>query len=395
MAKPALTYSQALLIFLSLCGFWTLWVFPYQNGLLAILGKQSEPGAVIPGPTPAPMKQTYTGVKVVDKQLTTLVSFFYTAIDGNRADVSLAFLYLGGQVLAAWILITIEGLRAGNQTKFWLTTTTLLGVGVAIIGYACIIPLWFALHLSLSPTAVNPRDFQLVVNTPAKLALAPVSILLGFGIPSLLMCFPAPAWLSFEAKQTWTGIQQGWSIWIGITQYILTSVVLNRHPRATTLTESAKRTETIKYLRGAYILAILVSAGSHLFPWILSLLAYAFPVLFSSTYLLQLQPSRIFVPVLPFGSHEVKVLADGALWFLQWDTLVGVTATLVWALALEVAARPQPLSPKRNLTGSLGVALVTLAIGPCGAAAALLWARDEIVFRASTSEDGTVTKKRE
>jgi hypothetical protein len=117
----ALTIPKALLIFLSICGFWTLWVFPYQNGLLKILAAQSAPGAVIPGPTAAPMKQTYTGIGPVDKQLTTLVSFFYTAIDGNRADVSLSFLDLGGQVLSAWTLITIEGLRAGNQGKFLLT----------------------------------------------------------------------------------------------------------------------------------------------------------------------------------------------------------------------------------------------------------------------------------
>lgn len=117
----AFPISKALLIFLSLAGFWTLWVFPYQNGLLKILGAQSQPGAVIPGPTLAPMKQTYTGIGPVDKQLTTLVSFFYTAIDGNRADVSLSFLDLGGQVLAAWVLIMVESLRVGNKGKFLLT----------------------------------------------------------------------------------------------------------------------------------------------------------------------------------------------------------------------------------------------------------------------------------
>jgi hypothetical protein len=117
----ALTLPKILLILLSIAGFWTLWIFPYTNGLLKLLGQQSEPGAVIPGPTAAPMKQTYTGIGLVDKQLTVLVSFFYTAIDGNRADVSLSFLYLGGQVLAAWALITIESLRVGNRGKFFLT----------------------------------------------------------------------------------------------------------------------------------------------------------------------------------------------------------------------------------------------------------------------------------
>ena len=117
----ALGIPKLLLILLSIAGFWTLWGFPYQNGLLKILSHQGDLGASIPGPTIAPMKQTYTGIGVVDKQLTTLVSFFYTAIDGNRADVSLSFLYLGGQVLASWVLIMVEGIRNGNRGKFILT----------------------------------------------------------------------------------------------------------------------------------------------------------------------------------------------------------------------------------------------------------------------------------
>ena len=121
----ALLAHRVLLVLLALAGFWTLWGFPYQNGLLKILEHQTEPGAVIPGPTVAPMKQTYIGIGVVDKQLTVLVSFFYAAIDGNRADVSLSFLYLGGQVLAAWVLIMVEGLRKGNRDKFFLTALVL------------------------------------------------------------------------------------------------------------------------------------------------------------------------------------------------------------------------------------------------------------------------------
>lgn len=136
----AITTSQILLIALSLAGFWTLWGFPYQNGLLEILKHQTEPGALVPSSlttlkqayagvfrddldpaATAPMKQTYTGIGPIDKQLTTLVSFFYTAVDGNRADVSISFLALGGQVLAAWVLIYIESLRVGNQGKFILT----------------------------------------------------------------------------------------------------------------------------------------------------------------------------------------------------------------------------------------------------------------------------------
>ncbi|KIV82269.1 hypothetical protein PV11_04390 [Exophiala sideris] len=376
----ALTVPKILLILLSIAGFWTLWAFPYQNGLLKILSQQNEPGAVIPGPTAAPMKQTYTGIGPVDKQLTILVSFFYTAIDGNRADVSLSFLYLGGQVLAAWVLVMIESLRVGNQGKFILTATTLFGVGVAIVGYACVAPLWFALHLWLSPTVNNPKDYQLIVNVPVKLAIAPISILLGFGLPSLLMCLPAPTMVSFGTKQTWTGIQQGWAVWIGLAQFLLTSVALSLDQRASILTEADKRVKTIKYLRRAYAFAIMSSAGSHLAAWSLSLSAYAFPVLFSSAYLPQLQPTRIFVPQVPFGSHKVSTLADGALPFLQWDILVGVTATLLWGLTLRVAAKHEQSSPLQILTVAIKLGIVAIALGPCAAAAVALWIRDELVF---------------
>lgn len=65
------------------------------------------------------MKQDFTGVDVADKKLTTLVGFFFTAVDGYRVDITLSFFNLGSQVLAAWILITGERYRFGNF-RSWL-----------------------------------------------------------------------------------------------------------------------------------------------------------------------------------------------------------------------------------------------------------------------------------
>jgi hypothetical protein len=118
----AFLVPQILLLLLAAWGFWTLWGFPYTNGLLKILADLHRPGASIPGPTFAPMRQRYTGIKIFDTQLTTLVGFFFTAIDGNRADVSLIGLELGGQVVAAWMLMTIEGMRFGNKDKWYITS---------------------------------------------------------------------------------------------------------------------------------------------------------------------------------------------------------------------------------------------------------------------------------
>ena len=120
--RSALWVPIAIEVALAALGFWTLWGFPYNNGLLKMLKHQTEKGALIPGPMVAPMKQTYTGIGPIDNQLTILVSFFYTAIDGNRGDISLSFLVLGGGVLAAWTLVTVESYRSANKSK-WLITS--------------------------------------------------------------------------------------------------------------------------------------------------------------------------------------------------------------------------------------------------------------------------------
>lgn len=116
------TGVKVTLLIFSALGFWTLWGFPARNNLLHFLGELSEPGASIPGPAYFPMKQRWMGTGPVDKQLTTLVGFFYTAIDGNRIDITLSFLNLGSQVLAAWILITTESYRSGNKGSLTITS---------------------------------------------------------------------------------------------------------------------------------------------------------------------------------------------------------------------------------------------------------------------------------
>src|SRR6266516_821330 len=196
----AFPISQILLLLLAALGFWTLWGFPYTNGMLKILTDLHVPGASIPGPTFVPMRQKYTGIKIVDIQLTTLVGFFFTAIDGNRADVSLLGLEFGSQVVAAWMLITIEGMRFGNKGKWYITALTFLGMLLQNIGFGCIAPIWMAVHLATSPTVVDPDVEDLVVR-PLQLAVAPISILIAYGVPSVMMCLPAPAMITFDAKQ--------------------------------------------------------------------------------------------------------------------------------------------------------------------------------------------------
>lgn len=379
--RKALFVPITVQVALAVLGFWTLWPFPYNNGLLAHLKAQTELGASIPGPTSAPMKQTYTGVAPIDNQLTVLVSFFYTAIDGKRGDISLVFLSLGSHVIAAWVLITIEGLRRGNKGKLFLVSTTLLGLAVAIVGFAVVAPLFFAYQLYSSPTVTTPAGHNLLPGDALSALLIPATILIGFGLPSLIMTFPAPTVLSFETKQLWTGIQQGWTFWIYVATIALTVVVSVLNPQAHVASTEASQAKVTKNLRRAYVFALVSATTAHLLPLLISSLATIFPVLFAEPYATQLQLSNVFSLANPFGDLKAATLADGALWFLQWDTFVGVVSVLLWGLTARMAASDEKTTASDWAVGLIKILATTLAVGPTAVAVISVWARDEMVLR--------------
>ncbi|RMD39673.1 hypothetical protein DV735_g5457, partial [Chaetothyriales sp. CBS 134920] len=385
---PAPWLPILLQVGLALLGIWTLWGFPYRNGLLALLKAQTEPGAVIPGPVVAPMRQSYTGIRAIDDRLTVLVSFFYTAIDGHRADVAISFLGLGGQVLASWVLVTVEGLRAGNEGWWFLTATTLFGIAVAVVGFACVAPLYFALHLYFSATAAEPQPFTLLLTgSPLQVTLAPFAILIGFGIPSAVMTLPAPTVLSFSTKQLWTGIQQGWPVWIALAQVALTVAVSPWHNSAFAIPAHEIGRKTLKRLRAVYLFALSFGISAHLVPLLFGTLAQLFPRLFAPPYDAQFLPASLLVPVNPFGSYKADTLADGALPFLQWDTIVGVASVAIWGFSLRTFARYPSISgcgstvtPRQVVADAAKFTVLASIIGPAAAAVVAVWTRDELVL---------------
>jgi hypothetical protein len=250
------------------------------------------------------------------------------------------------------------------------------------------------IHLLTSPTVHDPDVDDLVVN-PVQLAVAPFSIMLGYGIPSVMMCLPAPTKTSFDAKQGWTGAQQLWPIWIAITQIILSTLVAVFDPMVNVVTEDERKAKTLKYLRYAFTFAVTLSTAGHLTSWGLSLLAYAFPVLFSDKYAAMMQPSLVFWPVWPFGSRQAGTLADGAVWFLQWDLITSGAALLLWAYTLRVGVEGREVSFWQWAVGLTLAVIVAVFVGPVGSAVLAMWTRDEIVFGswAKEKEDEALSKK--
>lgn len=268
---------------------------------------------------------------------------------------------------------------------------TILGFLMQLIGFACIAPLWMALQLWTSPTAAG-RDVNDLMVSPLQVAIAPVSVMIGYGIPSVMMCLAAPSVINFEQKQNWAAIQQAWPFWIAITQVVLSILVAVINPMVSVMTEDDKKTRALKYLRRAYGFGLVSSTAGHLTAWFLSLLAYTFPVLFSAKYLPMMQPSVVFGYIWPFPPAQAQTLAEGALWFLQWDLLIGAIAVLLWALTLWISAKRQEGSFYQWVIGFIKAGVLSVAVGPCGAAVIAVWARDELVFRRAAEEKASKRK---
>lgn len=194
------------------------------------------------------------------------------------------------------------------------------------------------------------------------------------------MTLPAPSILSYENKQLLTAIQQFWPISIYLSQKILETIAQSVNPMLSLRTERQKRDETVKYMRRAYLFALSSSALGHMTYTALGLTAWLMPSILSSKLRHQLAPENFLIPVNPFADVKASSLADGALWFLQWDLILGVLSTLIWAIAVRLS-----MSGRVDGFGAWIRALVkyggiSLVVGPVGAAVVAVWGRDEIVL---------------
>lgn len=262
-----------------------------------------------------------------------------------------------------------------------LDRITFFGLAVALVGYACVAPIYFYFHLLLSKPTRNPKDHNLMLQQPIRLALAPFATAIGFGIPSVMMALPAPSVLSFHWKQTWTALQQGWPIWIFLAQRFLEATVVSVDPMVAMRTEKQKKAETLKYSRRAFKFALAASTGAHLLYTGLGLIAGFAPSLLSSKLQVQLAPENYFIPPNPFGDLQARTLASGALWFLQWDLIIGVLSTMIWGIAVQLNASNKQDSLGAWIFSLLKYGLLALIVGPAGAAVMAIWKRDEAIFK--------------
>ena len=260
------------------------------------------------------------------------------------------------------------------------------------LGNALVTPLWMYLHLTYSPTATSssPSASLLASDNPLALLTLPISVSLVLWLPKILMALPVPSRLSpdYSSKQFYTAFIPFWPLLLAASQFVLPIIVSAGTTGVQALSEHDKKNKSLKYLRRCYDFALLAACISHFIAVGIPLLAHIFPGLFNPAYLPQLQLSNIFVPSSPFPPIQPMTnMADGVLYFLHWELLIGSVPTLVWAVTLWVQAQEKSLWAYEWVEGFVKVAALTAVSGPVGAAVAIIWGRDELVFARELEKD--------
>jgi hypothetical protein len=269
-----------------------------------------------------------------------------------------------------------------------MTSIGTYGLFVQNYSFAISTPLYLFIHLLTSPaskpfTSADTSN-ALFVST-YDLAIIPISVTLGYIIPSLLTIFPAYSPIASPTHQYLVAFWQAFPLWTMLVQWTLKllCILILGQDTATKTEKSPQTTASTTYLNYAgrvYTFVLVFCMATHLPAVLLSLLPLdiipkSMPAL---AYLARTSFTSAFIPPLPLG-QPVKDLAEGAHVFLLWDMYIGSAAGLLWAIVLYQNAPRRKQTVTSNMSLIVKMIIWTVLGGPVAAWTILMWERDEIV----------------
>lgn len=252
------------------------------------------------------------------------------------------------------------------------------------VSFAVTMPIYMATHLITSPTISSHKSSDFLFDV-SELASIPLSMLIGYIVPAILLGLPSPSVLGFDLKQAFMAIWQVFPIWVGLLQQIIPSVMSRCGITSRNLThqEDAKM-RWISTARVVYMVLFFFSGAIHISTMTLMASSEFFPGLFQPEH--PFDASRVFMPISVSASTKMPSIGSGALQLLQYDFFVGSAAFVIWTSALLLNMHRNKTSLWRWLTQAFGFTVLTAVAGPFGYAVACIWTRDELVFARSTDE---------
>jgi hypothetical protein len=279
------------------------------------------------------------------------------------------------------------------------------------ISYAVTVPLYLFLHILTSPVAKpfpGTHANSVLLISPIDLKILPLSIVLAYIVPSILMGLDSPSITSGSTHQKFIALWQPFPLWTVMIHWLIRSCchfVSKQFARDDATTQRPVAPLGASYLSNAkhvYRFVLTLCMGTHIPILLIGLLPpQTIPdVLPKVAFYTRYNLADIFIPYFPLLDHRVSNLETGALTFLQWDLATGSTALLIWAVFLyrnatteKAIVDPTNSLPKYRelLAGELckasmlrrklifKIVLWTIMAGPIGTLTILLWERDEIV----------------
>lgn len=267
------------------------------------------------------------------------------------------------------------------------------------MGAATIGPFYAIVYVTVSPFASKiplSRQAQESLTLASSTWLLPISLAIGFIVPSVLMALPSTSLVS-------NGFQQmaivSWNLFPILVYFVHT--VLNATSTflgVSAKTEMPSSAQHLSAVRFAYTCALIVSSGTHVAISSLSLTTVMFPVLFREEYARALSPRALLVP--PTSWATVASLGEGVRSFLLWDQIFAYSTLLLLGY-MQVSRSMGKIRSTGRPTWTAGLmAISILMIGPGSTFLALNWVRDESLFLNRTGTEhrketsGTVKNKK-
>ncbi|KAL2012375.1 hypothetical protein VTN00DRAFT_5093 [Thermoascus crustaceus] len=357
---------------------YALFIFSERNGLFPLIREAIESRTLPTGGNgTVSLRTIFTGNKPLDHGLASIAPFFWPAIDGSTPELSLYALVVAGSFGAAWVLVTMEGWRMGNVNGGRVVAfPSIFGILAQTGSYALTSPLYCALHIWTSSIAAKPDARK--INVPRAVSNAlPFIFVVGYILPTVAMCLPAPSIISFDTKQAFHAAWQPCPLYIS---FLATGANLLFSRLFTTRDNDDDGQAGLRALRRVYAFAFACATIPHVAAWMISLASVMFPVLFNTGLVAHLHPQRVFVNALPWSGLRVSTIGEGALRFLQWDNVIGSTGILLWAVAMYATAHREVGIKLSWIKLGVKIGLLALVSGPVGAAVGLMWERDEVIF---------------
>jgi len=258
-----------------------------------------------------------------------------------------------------------------------------MGIIVQNATYTVTAPLYLVLHVLTSPVARPAADPEAVLAVdPWDLSLVPVSNILAFVVPGVMMSLPSPSVVPPLAHYAWDAVWQPFPATQNAIRGLLKRLIGNSKgsPRKTHLEVAG---HAYRYVVALCVLSQLALAAVALTP------PSAVPDSWRGL-VTEVTLRSAFVPYWPWDTPVVDAtvvgkgegLAELARLFFQWDIYCGGTAIFVWALYVYKVARPN-----RSLLGLLPKVVVWGVLGgPTAAATIILWERDGVIAERKTAK---------